>query len=212
MDYSYKGLIPGVKEEIIDMTLNASWTRDISRVKKISPETVMNTIKKQETSIVKVNQQVINEINKNKAIIKIVRLDELESALESELDEMWSYVENKTNQRWLWYAIDHNTGKILAFEFGRRKNSVFRKLKKLLEPFGITKFFTDDWGAYECNLAKEQHVVGKIYTQRIERKNLTLRTRIKRLVRKTICFSKTENMHDIVISLFINRYEFNMAT
>lgn len=34
-----------------------------------------------------------------------------------------------------------------------------------------------------------------------------LRTRIKRLVRRTICFSKTERMHDIVIGLFINRYE-----
>jgi insertion element IS1 protein InsB len=33
-------------------------------------------------------------------------------------------------------------------------------------------------------------------------------TRIKRLVRRTICFSKTERMHDLVIELFINRYEF----
>jgi insertion element IS1 protein InsB len=28
------------------------------------------------------------------------------------------------------------------------------------------------------------------------------------LVRRTICFSKTERMHDLVIGLFINRYEF----
>ncbi|MBD2463520.1 transposase, partial [Oscillatoria sp. FACHB-1407] len=32
---------------------------------------------------------------------------------------------------------------------------------------------------------------GKANTQKIERKHLTLRTRIKRLVRKTICFSKS---------------------
>ena len=31
---------------------------------------------------------------------------------------------------------------------------------------------------------------------------------IKRLARKTICFSKLEEMHDIVIGLFINHYEF----
>ncbi len=47
-------------------------------------------------------------------------------------------------------------------------------------------------------------------TQKIERKHLTLRTRIKRLVRKTICFSKLKKMHDIVIGLFINRYEFGV--
>nr|AFS60658.1 transposase [bacterium symbiont of Theonella swinhoei pTSMAC1] len=34
-----------------------------------------------------------------------------------------------------------------------------------------------------------------------------MRTRIKRLARKTICFSKSIQMHDIVIGLFVNRYE-----
>ena len=46
---------------------------------------------------------------------------------------------------------------------------------------------------------------------KIERKHLTLRTRMKRLVRKTICFSKTTQMHDIVIGLFVNRYAFGRA-
>jgi IS1 transposase len=39
-------------------------------------------------------------------------------------------------------------------------------------------------------------------------KHVNLRTRIKRLVRRTICFSKTERMHELVIGLFVNRYEF----
>ncbi len=56
----------------------------------------------------------------------------------------------------------------------------------------------------------EQHTVGKAHTQKIERKHLTLRTRIKRLVRKTICFSKSIQMHDIVIGLFVNRYAFGL--
>ena len=45
----------------------------------------------------------------------------------------------------------------------------------------------------------------------IERKHLTFRTRIKRLVRKPICFLKLEQMHDIVIGILINRYEFGKA-
>ena len=36
-------------------------------------------------------------------------------------------------------------------------------------------------------------------------------TRIKRLVRKTICFSKSTQLHDIVIGLFVNRYAFGRA-
>lgn len=64
-------------------------------------------------------------------------------------------------------------------------------------------------GAYERHLAAEHHQVGKENTQRIEGTHLNRRTRIKRLVRRTLCFSKTEHMHDLIIRLFINRYEFD---
>ena len=111
----------------------------------------------------------------------------------------------KKNQRWLWVAIDHETRAVLAFVFGQRKDCVFRKLKALLEPFGITTFYTDDWGTYERNLAGYEHIIGKENTQRIERKNLTFRTRIKRLCRKTICYSKCEIMHDIVVGLYYSQ-------
>jgi insertion element IS1 protein InsB len=99
----------------------------------------------------------------------------------------------------------------LAYVFGRRQDDVFLKLQQLLEPFGITRYFTDGWGAYERHLAAEQHTIGKAHTQKIESKHINLRTRIKRLVRRTICFSKTEHMHDLVIGLFINRYEFGVS-
>ena len=96
----------------------------------------------------------------------------------------------------------------MAYVFGRRKNEVFRKLNSLLEPFGIQKFYTDDWGAYERNLGEKKHEVGKRNTQKIERKNLNFMTWIKRLAGKTICFSKLEKMHDIVIGLLTNKVEF----
>jgi insertion element IS1 protein InsB len=87
---------------------------------------------------------------------------------------------------------------------------VFVKLKQLLAPFGMTRFYTDDWGTYQRKLPTQQHTIGKENTQKIERKHLTLRTQIKRLARKTICFSKSIRMHDIVIGLFVNRYEFGL--
>jgi insertion element IS1 protein InsB len=130
---------------------------------------------------------------------------------EAEADEMWSFVKRKNNQRWLWHAIDHHSGKVLAYVFGRRQDEAFLKLKALLEPFGITKYYTDYWGAYTRHIDMDQHVPGKRNTQKIERKHLTLRARIKRLARKTICFSKSVQMHDIVIGLFVNRYEFGMS-
>jgi insertion element IS1 protein InsB len=107
-------------------------------------------------------------------------------------------------------AVDHATNTILAYVFGKRKDDVFRQLKALLEPFGTTRYYTDDWGAYERHLDADKHEVGKRNTQQIERKNLNLRTWIKRLARKTICFSKSELMHDTVIGLLINKVEFGL--
>jgi insertion element IS1 protein InsB len=95
--------------------------------------------------------------------------------------------------------------------FGRRQDEGFLQRKALLEPFGITRFFTDHWGAYTRQLAPETHGPGKGNTQQIERKHLTLRTRIKRLARKTLCFSKSSELHDIVIGLFVNRYEVGLS-
>jgi len=98
----------------------------------------------------------------------------------------------------------------LAYVFGKRKDSVFKQLKALLAPLNIKRFYTDDWGAYERHIEPNNHEVGKRNTQKIERKNLNLRTRIKRLTRKTIGFSKSEKIHDIIIGLLINKIEFNV--
>jgi len=123
---------------------------------------------------------------------------------------MWSYVGRKKEPRWLGQALDHRTGQVLAYVCGRGKDEVFLELKARLEPFGITRYFTDGWGAYQRHLDPDQHEIGKRNTQQLERKHLTLRTRIKRLVRRTICFSRSIEMHDIVIGLFINRFEFGI--
>jgi insertion element IS1 protein InsB len=75
----------------------------------------------------------------------------------------------------------------------------------------MTRFYTDGWGAYERHIAPEQPHVGKENTQKIESQHINLRTRIKRLVRRTMCFAKTTTRQDLVIGLFINRYEFGVA-
>jgi insertion element IS1 protein InsB len=157
-----------------------------------------------------VNHPLLAILNPGQIEVEIWREDELARVrgLSSELDEMKSYVAQKSHPRWLWHAIDHHTGKGLAYVFGRRKDTVFLKLKALLEPFGITRYYTDGWRAYERHVEADKHTGGKENTQKIESKHTNLRTWIKRLARRTICFSKTQRMHDLVIGLFINRYEF----
>lgn len=204
-EYILDACIPGTKEKIIDMAMNASGIRDTARVLNISPTTVIKVLRSTEEELESINHTLLNSIDNPQELQVVIKHCE-----EAELDEMWSYVHDKSNQRWLWHAINHKTGEILGYVFGRRKDEVFKKLKALLEPFGIRHFYTDDWAAYTRYLDGDKHHIGKRNTQKIERKHLTLRTRIKRLARKTICFSKLEQMHDIVIGLFINRYEFGL--
>ena len=152
------------------------------------------------------NEARLSQLEPTQTIVHLCQWQDVEA----EADEMWSYVQSKQQQRWLWHAIDQDTGEVLAYVLSNHQDSAFLQLKALLEPFGIMQFYTDDWGAYQRHLEPALHTVGKANTQTIERKHLTLRTRIKRLARKTICFSKSIWLHDVVIGLFINRYEFGL--
>jgi len=75
---------------------------------------------------------------------------------EAEVDELWSFVGRKKHPRWLWGALDHQTGRILAYVFGRREDRALLQLKALLAPFGIHHFYTDSWGAYHRRSAPHQ--------------------------------------------------------
>jgi IS1 family transposase len=190
---------------MVDMALNGSGIRDTARVLRVSPTTVITTLKKKESSLQHVNEGLLQRLDTEQVQVIVHKVEA------AEVDEMWSFVGSKSQQRWLWHAIDHYTGQILAYVFGPREDETFLQLKALLAPFGITRFYTDGWGAYRRHLEPSTHTVGKQHTQKIERKHITFRTRIKRLTRKTICFSRSILMHDIVIGLFINRYEFGYA-
>lgn len=152
------------------------------------------------------NEAVLGELQPEEVAVEVRKVE----SVEAEVDEMWSFVGSKDHQRWLWQAIDHLSGAVLAYVVGTRADEVFLQLQTLLQPFGITRFYTDAAGVYERHVPADRHTVGKLYTQQSERKHLTLRTRIKRLARKTICFSNSVFMHDGVIGLFVNRYEFGL--
>jgi insertion element IS1 protein InsB len=72
---------------------------------------------------------------------------------------MWSFVQSKKHQRWRWHALDHNPGQVLAYVWSDYKDAAFLELKALLEPFGITQFYTDGWGAYVGVACRRHHAI-----------------------------------------------------
>lgn len=125
------------------------------------------------------------------------------------VDEMWPFAVKKKTQNWLWWVEDAVNGNIIAFTFGRRTNATFRRIQKLLINAGIIVdlWITDSWIAYQDCLNPDERMEDKGALQSLE---LTLRTRIKRLTRRTICFSKSMDIHNTLIGLFINSFFFNL--
>ena len=144
------------------------------------------------------------DIEEKEALAKL----EIDICISAECDEQWSYVEHKGNKRWLWYILMKGSRKVLGFVFGDRSQKTFEKLVNLLPEKILDRLDTDGYICYKNIRFTPIHNIGKHLTTSIERKNLDLRNRLKRLGRKTSCFSKSEMLHDVVIGRFINLYMF----
>jgi len=77
-----------------------------------------------------------------------------------------------------------------------------------LSVFPIKYYHTDNRKSHSKYIPSHKHIIGKDNTWKIESENLNFRMHIKRLNRKTVCFSKNEQIHDNVIGMYINRYYF----
>lgn len=186
LHYSYQGRDPEVRRLIVPLSMNGCGIRDIARVLCLSTNTVLKSLR---------------------AAARRVKREKLPQRLtDLEVDELWSFVGTKAHQAWLWYAFEPRSQQIVAWTIGRRTDQSCRRLLKQLRRCQILRFCTDDWESYEKLIPEAQHWTGKQWTQRIERRNLNFRTHLKRLHRRTICFSKSDEMHEAVIKLYIQQH------
>lgn len=128
-----------------------------------------------------------------------------------EADEIWSFVANKENKRWVWLILERRSRQIIALHIGDRSqksaDAVWRKVP--LEVKAAALVLTDKWEAYGLAIPTAQHTAcakqsGQVSL--IERFNCTLRQRVSRLVRKSLSFSKSDWFHEEAIKYFIAHY------
>ena len=75
-----------------------------------------------------------------------------------ELDELWSFVGKKTNQRWVWLALCRKTRQIVAFVIGDRSEATCRKLWCAIpQAYRRGTCYTDFWSAYQAVIPEGQH-------------------------------------------------------
>jgi len=128
-----------------------------------------------------------------------------------QMDELWSFVDDKGNEQWVWLALDVETREIVGCYIGDRSGesakALWRSLPAVYRQCAVC--YSDFWVSYPVALPSKRHqAVGKEsgLTSYIERFNNTLRQRVSRLVRKTLSFSKKLENHIKAIWNFIHHY------
>jgi len=131
-----------------------------------------------------------------------------------EADEMWSFVYERWNKRWLWTVMCRRTRQIVALVIGDRSEATCRRLWEQIPPeYKTCQSYSDFWEAYQLVFPDQTHeCVGKESGQisHMERWYNTLRQSCARFVRKTLSFSKSDTMHEIVTRLFIIRHNLSL--
>jgi insertion element IS1 protein InsB len=120
-----------------------------------------------------------------------------------EMDELRTFAGCKKNEQWVIYAINKGTRSVVDLIVGRRDKENIKKIVDRVLEYSPRKIYTDGLNIYPGLIDKAIHRPGRYVTNRIERKNLTLRIHLKRLVRYTLCYSKKVDMLEACVKIYL---------
>jgi IS1 family transposase len=170
-----------INQSIADHVKESCGIRSIARLLKISTNTVLSRIKTIADSI-------------TKPVITIGR--------KYEVDELKTYIKNKTNDYWVIYALDRENSHVVDLIVGKRNKRNIKRVTDTLLLSKCKRINTDRLDIYRNVIPQKLHSVRVYGTNRIERMNLNLRTHLKRLGRKTICYSKSLLMLEACLKIY----------
>ncbi len=179
--YSYKAYKKNINSKIIQLTKEGLGIRRTARVLRISTTTLLRRIIK---------------------IAASIDQPQISFHQSYELDEMRFFIRKKSNLQWLAYAINKRTKTIAGFYIGKRTNKTLNSVIKTLINSHPEKIYTDKLKNYRYLIPEKIHQTKRFGTNSIERKNLSIRTHLKRLNRKTICFSKSIVILESVLKIY----------
>ena len=185
--YRYNAARGRLNKMIAVLVCESVSIRGIARVLEISTGTVISKIKSIALSI-------------EKPPIPL-------SSKAFEVDEMMTYIRKKKNQYCVAYALCSSTKRVIDFVVGKRNKRTLRMLVNTLLLSNAEYIKTDKFNIYQSLIPKGMHITTAYQTNHIERKNLSIRTHLKRLSRKTICFSKSSAMLQACLKIYFWRHD-----
>lgn len=179
--YRYNAYTPDLNSRITTYTKEGVGIRGISRILKISATTLLKRILHIAKSII------------HPAIAK---------GRIYEVDEIKSFVRCKTNYVWIAYALDRKSKEVVSYNVGSRTNATLSVVTDTLHIAEAKCVYTDRLRNYRSLIDRKIHRTSWRGTNHIERHNLTLRTHLKRLSRKTICFSRSVVILSAILKIY----------
>jgi IS1 family transposase len=170
-----------VNESVINYVKEGCGIRSISRLLNISVNTVLSRIKTLASHI-------------KKPIISTGKI--------YEVDELKTYIKNKNDDCWVSYALNKENGQVVDLKVGKRTKANLKAVTNTLLLSNCEQVFTDGLGIYKQIIPATIHRVKRYGINHIERMNLNLRTHLKRLNRKTICYSKSILMLESCLKIY----------
>ncbi len=108
----------------------------------------------------------------------------------------------------LWTAVDHFRSGILGWVLGDHSAETFAPLWAIVAQWQCYFYVTDGWSVYPGFIPDGDQIVSKTYMTRVESENTRLRHYLARLHRKTLCYSKSEEMLRHSIRLLLHYLKF----
>lgn len=168
--YRYNAYQPGINALLVRLLKEGCGVRSISRIATISKQTVLTRMVTMSNSLKPSPFSIPHR--------------------SYEIDELWTYIKTKTHAVWITYCLEKMTKKVVGFMVGSRSKDTIQPLIHRVLSLEPRRIYTDGLKLYLHIIPSEIHKVFQYCTNGIERTNLTLRTHIKRLSRRTICFSR----------------------
>jgi insertion element IS1 protein InsB len=180
--YTYQALAENIDHQITALVKESVGVRGIGRILKIAVSTVIRRIKSIAQAIAK------PPVPLNRTSF--------------EMDEVRTYIGKKEDQYWVAYALCSETKKVIDFSVGKRSKRTLKMVVNTLLLSGVKMIKTDRLNIYRSLIPAKRHVSNAYNINHIERNNLNLRTHLKRLSRRTICFSKSLTMLDACLRIY----------
>ncbi len=182
LDFAYAAYNININDSIVILLKEGCGIRSIARILSISKNTVLSRI------------ITIAKRLKAKPL--------LQKGCSYEMDEIWTFIGNKNNVTWVTYAIERKSRAIVGFVLGSKTKENIQPLVNELIIYEPKHIYTDGLNIYPVLIPNTIHKRFQYCTNIIERKNLTLRTHLKRLSRRTICFSRSFNILLSVLKIY----------